>query len=99
MPSSLTRGYSDDPRLVLPNNTFDDQNLRYAMRLHRALLQVNGYNDRGVRHARFLDVLAGQQRPAVLIEGGYLSNPTEARQIADPAYRQKLAEAVAKALE
>ncbi len=99
MPSSLTRGYADDARLVFPNNAFDDLNLRYALRLHRALLQVNGFNDRGVRHARFLDVLTGQNRPAVLIEGGYLSNPTEAKQVADPAYRQKLAEAVAKALE
>jgi N-acetylmuramoyl-L-alanine amidase len=99
MPSSITRGYSDDPRLVLPNNAFDGENLRYAVRLHRSLLQVNGHNDRGVRHARFLDVLAGQHRPAVLLEAGYLSNPEEARKVADGAYRQKLAEAVAKALE
>ena len=100
MPSSITRGYSDDPRLVLPNNAFDDQNLRYALRLHRALLQVNGNNDRGIRHARFLDVLAGQNRPAVLIEGGYLSNPTEAKQIAEPEYpvniQQPMIDAVTK---
>lgn len=99
MPSSITRGYADDPRLVLPNNAYDGENLRYAVRLHRSLLRVNGNNDRGVRHARFLDVLAGQQRPAVLIEAGYLSNPEEARRVADAEYRQKLAEAVAKALE
>ena len=99
MPSSLTRGYSDDPRTVFPNNAFDADNLRYAVRLHRALLQVNRQKDRGVRHARFLDVLQGHNRPAVLIEAGYLSNPDEARRVADPAYRQKLAEAVAKALE
>lgn len=99
MPSSITRGYADDARAVFPNNAYDDQNLRYALRLQTALLQVNGQKDRGVRHARFLDVLTGQNRPAVLIEGGYLSNPTEAKQIADPAFRQKLAEAVAKALE
>jgi len=99
MPSSITRGYTDDSHAVFPNNAYDVQNLRYAMRLHTALLQVNGQKDRGVRHARFLDVLTGQNRPAVLIEGGYLSNPTEARQVADAAYRQKLAEAVAKALE
>jgi len=99
MPSSLTRGYEDDSRLVFPNNAFDADNLRYAVRLHRALLQVNGNRDRGVRYARFLGVLQGHQRPAVLIEAGYLSNPTEAKRIADPEYRQKLAEAVAKALE
>lgn len=98
-PSTITRGYEDDSRLTFPNNRFDAENLRYAMRLHSAILQVNGQLDRGVRHARFLDVLTAQNRPAVLIEGGYLSNPTEAKRVADPAYRQKLAEAVAKALE
>lgn len=98
LPSSLTRGYDDDRRQVFPNNAYDADNLRYAVRLQRSLLQVNGNNDRGVRRARFLGVLRGQQRPAVLIEGGYLSNPPEAKRIADPAYRQKLAEAVARAL-
>lgn len=99
MPSSITRGYADDLHASFPNNAYDTQNFYYALRLHTALLTVNGGKDRGVRRARFLNVLSGQQRPAVLIEGGYLSNPTEARQIADPAYRQKLALAVAQALE
>jgi len=99
MPSSLTRGYSDDARIVFPNNAYDVENLRYAVRIHAALLQVNGGADRGVRHARFLDVLQGHRRPAVLIEAGYFSNPIEAKRAADAAYRQKLAEAVAKALE
>jgi N-acetylmuramoyl-L-alanine amidase len=35
----------------------------------------------------------------VLIEAGYLSNPTEARLIATPSYRQTLAQAVADALD
>ena len=43
-------------------------------------------------------VLKGQHRPAVLIEGGYLSNPAEARKIADPEYRQAMAEGVARGL-
>ncbi len=98
MPSSLTRDYVDDTTQVFPNNAFDAQNLQYAYRLHRALLLVNGSVDRGVRRARFMGVLRGQNHPAVLLEGGYLSNPREAGWIADPAYRQKLAEAVAKAL-
>jgi N-acetylmuramoyl-L-alanine amidase len=98
MPSSLTRGYADEAALVLPNNAFDAQNLQLALRVHRALLAVNGHRDRGVRRARFPGVLRGQQRPAILVEAGYLSNPHEARLIADPAYRQQLAEAVATAL-
>jgi N-acetylmuramoyl-L-alanine amidase len=98
MPSNLTRGFADDLRIAFPNNAFDAQNLQLALRVHRELLQVNGHRDRGVRRARFPTVLRGQQRPAVLIEGGYLSNPREAQLIADPAYRQKLAEAVARAL-
>jgi N-acetylmuramoyl-L-alanine amidase len=99
MASTLTRGYRDDPSQVFPNNAFDEPNFQYAVRLHRALLAVNGDLDRGVRRARFPDVLRGQRRPAVLIEGGYLSNLKEARRIGDPAYRQKLAEALARALE
>ena len=98
MPSNLTRGYSDERSLVCPNNAFDAQNLQLALSVHRALLGVNGHNDRGVRHARFPAVLRDQDRPAILVEGGYLSNAREAGLIAEPAYRQRLAEAVARAL-
>ena len=98
MPSSVTRGYNDDMREVFPNNAFDAANLQYAVRLHRAMLSVSGTADRGVRRARYQTILCGQNRPAVLIEGGYLSNPGEAKRIASPEFRQRLAEAVAKAL-
>jgi len=99
MPSSLTRGYEDNPAQSFPNNAFDEQNFLLAVQLHRALLKTIGGADRGVRRARFLTVLRGQNRPAVLIEGGYLSNLRESRQIGDAAYRQKLAVAVAEGLK
>ncbi len=98
MPSNETRGYKDDWSLAFPNNNFDTENIQYAARLHRAVLKVNGHADRGVERARFIRVVREQNRPAVLMEGGFLSNPREARRIADPAYRQKLAEALAQAL-
>ncbi len=98
LPSTLTREYEDDTALVFPNNVFDSQNLQYALRLHRALVETTGGVDRGVRRARFMGVLRTQNRPAVLLEGGYLSNPREAQLIGQTEYRQKLAEAVAKAL-
>jgi len=98
MPSNLIRNFPDDSKEVFPNNAFDLQNVELAMRLHRSVLETTKRPDRGVRRARFMGVLRGHQRPAVLIEGGYLSNPQEARLIADPAFRQKLAESVANAL-
>jgi N-acetylmuramoyl-L-alanine amidase len=98
LPSSLRRDFVDDPREILPNNTHDRENLLLASRLHRAMLKISGATDRGVRRARFMTVLRLQNRPAVLIEGGYLSNPQEARRIATASYRQLLAEALAQVL-
>jgi N-acetylmuramoyl-L-alanine amidase len=98
MPSTLKRDFEDDASLVFPNNQFDFENFQYAMRIQRSILKVTGAKDHGVRRARFMTVLRGQNHPAILVEGGYLSNPREAKRIADPAYRQKLAEAVAAAL-
>jgi N-acetylmuramoyl-L-alanine amidase len=98
MASHLTREYADDTNITLPNNEFDIDNLLLTYDLHRAMLRKTGRKDRGVRRARFMTVLRDQHRPAVLLEGGYLSNPEEAKLIATPEYRQKLAEAVAEAL-
>jgi N-acetylmuramoyl-L-alanine amidase len=98
MPSTLTRGFADPVGEDSPNNNFDAQNLQFAIRLHDALLRRNGEIDRGVRRARFITVLRGQERPAILIEGGYLSNPLEAAKIENPYFRQILAEALAAAL-
>ncbi len=98
-PSTLVRNYPDDPQTKFPNNAFDHANAQLAVRLHRELLDHTRAPDGGVRRARFMTVLRGQNRPAVLIEGGYLSNPDEVRLVATPAYRQKLAAAVASALK
>lgn len=98
MPSSLTRGWPDTWSQWFPNNAYDAQNLQLAFRLQQAILRATGLEDRGVNRARFIGVLHKQHRPAVLIEAGYLSNPHEAKLIESPAFRQKLAQAVADAL-
>ena len=99
MPSTLTRGFADPWSEHLPNNVFDAQNLQLAVLVHHTLLRAAGMEDRGVQRARFMEVLRGQKRPAILVEGGYLSNPAEAEKIESAEYRQKLAEAVAAALK
>ena len=98
MPSTLTRNYPDIWAGNFPNNAYDAQNLKFAVRLHTALLRATGLEDRGVNRARFIGVLHRQHCPAVLIEAGYLSNPADAKLIETPLFRQKLAEAVAAAL-
>ncbi|HVU09494.1 MAG TPA: N-acetylmuramoyl-L-alanine amidase [Verrucomicrobiae bacterium] len=98
MPSTLTRGYSDPWAERLSSDDFDGQNLQLAMKMQTALLHAVGMEDRGVRHVRYIEVLRNQKCPAILIEGGYLSNPHEAKLIESADYRQKLAEAVANAL-
>ena len=76
-----------------PGNRNDPQNLLLAYDLQRSLTHDLGAEDHGVRRARFA-VLCGAEMPAVLIEGGYMSHPEESRQIYDPAYRRRMAEAI-----
>lgn len=52
---------------------------------------------RGIFYAGY-KVLRETQMPAVLVECGYLSNKREALRCADPAHRQKLADAIVSGL-
>jgi N-acetylmuramoyl-L-alanine amidase len=99
IPSTVTRGYSDPWSDKLSSNDFDVQNLQLAVKMQGALAHAIGMADRGVRHVRYIEVLRRQKCPAILVEGGYLSNPAEAKLIESADYRQKLAEAFAAALK
>lgn len=98
MSSTFNRNYEEDINQIYPNNSYDQKNFIVAMSLQSSLCSRTSAIDRGVKRARFLSVLRPQQRPAVLIEGGFLSNPNEAKRISSPWYRQLLAEAVVDAL-
>lgn len=68
-----------------------------ATRLHRAQLATLATEDRYVRRRGFF-VLRRTSIPAVLLEGGFLTNPEESRTILNPSYRQRWAENVATAI-
>jgi N-acetylmuramoyl-L-alanine amidase len=53
--------------------------------------------DRGVRSARFL-VLRKSDIPAILVEVGYLTSPTESLKLADEKYRDRMADAIAQGI-
>ncbi len=58
------------------------------------LVSRTAATDRGVKE-RGLYVTRHVAGPAVLVEGGFVSNPAEARSLGDPAYRQRVAESIA----
>ena len=79
---------------AVANNRFDEQNVWLAHCVQKSLLQATHANDRGVRRARFY-VLRFATCPAILVEGGFLSNRVEEEKILTPEYREVLAKAVA----
>ena len=56
-----------------------------------------GTDDRGVRQAPFA-VLEGAQMPAVLVEVAFLSNPAEAKRLADPSFQDQVASTLVKSI-
>lgn len=84
----------DEVKQANPGNRNDAWNSLLGYTFHRELLGSLGASDRGLKHARFA-VLRLVSCPAVLVESGYLSNDTEAKKIGTPAYRQKIADAIA----
>lgn len=60
------------------------------------VLQKVGAIDRGVKHRGFR--VLRSKRPAILVEGGFLTNGGECRKCLSPVYRQKLAESIGYAL-
>jgi N-acetylmuramoyl-L-alanine amidase len=70
---------------------------RFANMIQGELNQTLQLKDRGVKQAPFR-VLMGAMMPAVLVELGFLSNPEEEKKLQDPAYRDQLVDALARAI-
>lgn len=68
-----------------------------ARRIARSLSAHSGCANRGVKRANYR-VLRNSRGPAVLVECGYLSHAGEAARCANPAYRERLADAIAQAI-
>ncbi len=68
--------------------------LRLAESIHNTILRNVDIRNRGIRRARFY-VLRHTQMPAVLVEVGFLTGKEDAAKLANSAYRQQMAEAIA----
>jgi N-acetylmuramoyl-L-alanine amidase len=66
---------------------------KLAAKVQQSILLLPGAVDRRVKTAPYF-VIRYNTNPAILVEGGFLSNPIESRRIASPAYRDALAEQI-----
>jgi N-acetylmuramoyl-L-alanine amidase len=90
--STNARGEGDTTKWF-PGNRSNDKNVFLAYQLQKTLTKNLGMEDRGVHRARWA-VLRDATMPAVLIEAGFMSNPSEGRKIFDAGYRKQIANAI-----
>jgi N-acetylmuramoyl-L-alanine amidase len=74
-----------------------DMGEEFAMTIQSSVVRTTGLTDRGIK-ARDLSVVRNTRCPAVLVEGGFVNNPAEARKLQSPQFRQKLAEGIGEGI-
>ncbi|MGA1355845.1 MAG: N-acetylmuramoyl-L-alanine amidase [Prochlorothrix sp.] len=70
---------------------------RLAQTIHQSLLENLPTRDRQVREARFY-VIRRTSMPAALVEVGFVTGAEDAPRLADPAYRSRVAAAIAQGI-
>ncbi|HXT12461.1 MAG TPA: N-acetylmuramoyl-L-alanine amidase [Candidatus Angelobacter sp.] len=93
--STNARG-EGDTRWVA-GNRHDERNMLLAYEMQKSYVKNLNVEDRGVKRARF-QVLREATMPAILIESGFMSHPSESRKIYDPAYRKRMAHAIVEGI-
>lgn len=101
-PRGVPSMMADGPRISdldpCAGHACDPQNMALATATHAALVVKSRMYDRGIKRARFV-VIRDIAIPGVLIEGGFLSNSYDARLVANPAYRQTMAQCILQAVQ
>lgn len=75
-----------------------EQSLDFATHVQRGFTHVARRKDRGVRQAGFL-ILRESAMPSVLIELGFINNPTEAKYLASSTGQRSMASAIYSGIE
>lgn len=75
-------------------HTLELVNFALANTVHHAIIGKMKPEDRGVKRARYV-VLKDASVPAILIEGGFLTNAGDSARIANPSWREAYAAAIA----
>ncbi len=73
---------------------FSEAGRRLAETIHASILPASGMRDRGVKQARFY-VLRNTAMPSTLLEIGFLTGQDDVQRLADAAWRERMAQAIA----
>ena len=82
--------------LIVESKSKDSR--RLAQHVQQEMVAATGATDRGVKHARFV-VLIGTNVPAILIETGFVTNPSESKKLTSDTYQHKIASAIVRGVE
>jgi N-acetylmuramoyl-L-alanine amidase len=74
-----------------------DSGKQLASVIHQTILEDTGARDRRIRQARFY-VIRRTTMPAVLVEVGFVTGVEDATQLNTPAYRSRMAAAIARGI-
>ncbi len=89
---------SGDPTLWDIINTENRQeSIELARAINSSLKRYASIKSRGIKSAGFF-VLKWTDKPAILVETGFVTNRQEVRQLADPAYQDQLAGLIAEGI-
>src|SRR5438034_5564495 len=97
-PSTSDIALTSSSYSMQPGSTVDAQSMALSACIYHSLLGHIPEYDRGIKRARFA-VLRLTKVPAVLIEGGFLTERGESKLIANKDWRGKLAAAVGVGIE
>lgn len=104
--NATSRKNISDLQMILNDlmlNTKINESSRLARFVHKALVRRlrekdKTVRDRGVRQAPFY-VLIGAEMPAILVEVGYITNPTENRQLRRGSHLERVASGIVKGID
>lgn len=93
--SDVYANFSDENYILLAmaQNSFNQESHDLAAAVQKELPGALNTKNRGVKQANFI-VLIGTSMPKILVEVGFISNPSEARKLRTKKYRQKVAEKI-----
>ena len=97
-PSTSDSAVSSSSLNMQPGSTVDGQSMALSACIYHSLVGHIPEYDRGIKRARFA-VLRLTKVPAVLIEGGFLTEGGESRLISNKDWRGKLAAAIGVGIE